>query len=189
MRVGTSISRKRRTGERSRRCGSVAPRLTRGPAAHHPGRTVSRYRRPRGSRRTAQGSNSRSILVRALRGSTRGPGVYDLLRALSLPRVVEHELWLIGNRVRGLPIYHCLVHPAFLEIGAEGRRKPVDPGVQLSSWGAPQPKRPGLANAGGNACSTIVAGEVEVGGAANSPLAFLFALGYFLCAEFRYSLD
>ena len=48
-----------------------------------------------------------------------GPGVDDLLRRLPLPRKVEHELWLIANRVRGLPIHHCLVHPPSVEIGAE----------------------------------------------------------------------
>lgn len=31
-----------------------------------------------------------------------GPRVNDFFRCLPLPRKVEHELWLIGNRVRGL---------------------------------------------------------------------------------------
>ena len=48
-----------------------------------------------------------------------GSGVYNLLGLLLLARKVEPELWLIANRVRGLPIHHCLVHPPSVEIGAE----------------------------------------------------------------------
>jgi len=61
----------------------------------------------------------------------KGSGVDDLLRCLPLLRKVEHEPWLIGNRVRGLPVHHRLVHPASVQIRAELRRKVVDVGVHL----------------------------------------------------------
>src|SRR5262250_917872 len=48
-----------------------------------------------------------------------GPRVNDFLRSLPLPRKVEHELWLIGNRVRGLPVQHRLVHSPSVKTGAE----------------------------------------------------------------------
>lgn len=46
-----------------------------------------------------------------------GAGINDLLGRLPLPRPVEHELRLVGNRVRGLPVDHCLVHPPSVEVG------------------------------------------------------------------------
>jgi len=54
--------------------------------------------------------------------------------------IVEHEPWLIANRVRGLPVHHGLVHPPSVEVGAEWRRKLVDVGVHLFVFGSAPPK-------------------------------------------------
>src|SRR5262249_7463678 len=62
----------------------------------------------------------------------------DLVGRLPLAREVEHELRLVGNRVGGFPVDHCLIHPPSVEVSAERGRELVDVGVNhLVLWSAP----------------------------------------------------
>ena len=58
-------------------------------------------------------------------------GVHDLVRRLPDPREVEPDGRLAGERVRGLPVAHRLVHPPAVEIGADRPLQLVDERVHF----------------------------------------------------------
>src|SRR5215208_2148411 len=65
------------------------------------------------------------------------PGVHDLVGGLPYLPEFAHQRRPLAERGVGLPADHRLVHPAPVEVGAEGPVEVVDEGMHLIVWDGP----------------------------------------------------